>query len=580
MKELLHLFVKQLLYVRLNKKEKVMKKAFLFVIMTALLFCLFVISVSAVTITNIDGETLEVTTYEDAPARTKITISTDDVVVFNDGFVCPSAYVFKDSTYLEQKANMFDFSYIKGKTDKTYTYEDIVEVDIPQGVTSTSTYTFASHPALRRVSLPNTLTSIGNCFFEKVSTLEECVFEHKENSGLETIPSWMFANCTSLKAISFPDCVKYMKGNHQLGGCTNLTAIYLSKNLISTEGGNNGDGTFAHLAKGYFVNTPFTYDNIPEKPEIYYFPANYYTMTGEAFDTSTNLNRILVFRADNIDITVNGYTFEKATCDSNGTKPIIVFTGNVDKLSVGGWNVEKIYFANENDKSSSDITLTGSKSFVFCHADGNTTHLAEKVVDIEASCEVDAVKVTYCFCGCEMSKETVENSALGHDYREENKIYTFGSIYAQATSCMTCTRECGINSEAVSEGYVLADMGYSCCEYNNKVGISRTFNINKELLAEFEKVNGGVEIGFGITPYVENAPTPSILEDFAISEALKKENDEPLYSTINFIVTYGSDMYKDALIYIAGYAKVNGKIEFVDGAFNTISYNSIFELTK
>jgi hypothetical protein len=201
-------------------------------------------------------------------------------------------------------------------------------------------------------------------------------------------------------------------------------------------------------------------------------------------------------------------------------------------------------------------------------------HLAKTIKITEATCLTNEVRVTTCFCEHVMNTEIIENSALGHEYKEENKVYIFSSIYAEATSCMTCTRQCGINSETVNEGYVISDYGYSSCEYNNKVGVSRTFNVNKELLAEFENVNGGVEIGFGITPQKENE-TPNTLDDFAVSAALKKADDEAIYSTISFIVTYGSDEYKGALIYIAGYAKVKGEVDFVDDTFEAKSYNSI-----
>ncbi|MBQ8840883.1 MAG: leucine-rich repeat protein, partial [Clostridia bacterium] len=472
------------------------KKIFLALAISLLLVCLFAISVSA-----------EVTVYNDAPARTNITVSTDDVVVFSDGFCCPSGYVFKDSTYLNQKANMFDFSYINGKTNKTYTYDDIVEVDIPQGVISSAGYAFASHKALRRVSLPSTFTSIGGSFFEKVATLEECVFEHDENSGLEIIPDWMFAYCTSLRAISFPDCVKYMTGNTQLGGCTNLTAIYLSKNLISTQGGNNASGTFGQLPNGYFVNEPFTYDEIPEKPDVYYFPANLYTMTGEAFDTCRNLNKVLVFRADNIDITVNGYTFENAACDSNGTKPTIVFTGDVDKLDVKGWNVEKIIFANENDKSASDMELSGSKTFVFCHGD-NPDHLYAVAVDRAPTCTVDGVKGFECFCGEADPDEnnTIVDPAPGHKkdaivgiaYNGTNKFFDAGDT---TCTCKTCGEEYTVEGDAAAI-FVFRGLSAKEVEVYGKA-IIQTFAVNREAMKTYNDHSDYDVVGYGLVAATE-----------------------------------------------------------------------------
>ena len=475
--------------------------------------------------------------------------------------------------------------------------------------------------------------------FNSLDNLEYVYFPR--DSKLELPSCEVFSFNPKLKAVALPDnCEKIPDRGFK--SCASLEAVYLPSNLVTIMTNGGGLGAFAYDPNLYFVqewfsvldeNGEFLLDEfeMPQRPDVYFFPqtlTNLYDRTGggTGFHQNYKLNPYLVFGTNVTKMIVNdGLLFECGRADNPITA---IFLGDMTQLNVSTRESREKYtsyvFANANDKTIADVaiidngdrefSLNGDEYFYFCNgnvkykklpyreaynavygsyvnggtytaellaAQENTTHFSNPRLEVrtEAACEINIFITRTCFCGHDMGTEEIENSALGHDYREENKIYTFGSIYAQATSYMTCTRECGINSEAVDEGYVLADKGYSCCEYNNKVGILRAFDINKELLAEFEKVNGGVEIGFGITPYVEDAP-PSILEDFAISEALKKENDEPLYSTINFIVTYGSDIYKDALIYIAGYAKVNGKIEFVDGAFNAISYNSIFELTK
>ena len=95
-----------------------MKKKFVLMLaLIAVLSCLFVITVSA-----------EVITYNDAPSRTKIQISTDDIIEFYDGFTCPSAYVFKDVSTIgggkynkESFSSYMDFEYVNGKTGKGYT---------------------------------------------------------------------------------------------------------------------------------------------------------------------------------------------------------------------------------------------------------------------------------------------------------------------------------------------------------------------------------------------------------------------------------------------------------------------------
>jgi hypothetical protein len=79
---------KYLIFTDKLKRRKFMKKKLLFItLMIALFICLFVLSASAI-----------VTTYDDAPVRTKYQVSTNDVIEFYDGFICPTGYVFKDQS--------------------------------------------------------------------------------------------------------------------------------------------------------------------------------------------------------------------------------------------------------------------------------------------------------------------------------------------------------------------------------------------------------------------------------------------------------------------------------------------------
>lgn len=198
------------------------KKLLLILSIVIMVACLFVVTTSAETHTTIDGDEVEITTYNDAPTKTNITVSTDDVVVLKDGddiFVCPSAYVFKDSSTIASGKwgspslpNSFDFEYINGKTGKTYTFANVVEVDIPQGITSTGVYLAHKVTTLKRISFPDSVTSISSGSFEECTSIVECVFEHNENSNLTVFPQYFFSKATSLKSFSMPDCITSMAG--------------------------------------------------------------------------------------------------------------------------------------------------------------------------------------------------------------------------------------------------------------------------------------------------------------------------------------------------------------------------------
>ena len=254
-----------------------MKKKFVLMLaLIAVLSCLLVISVSA-----------EVTTYDDAPARTKIQISTDDIIEFYDGFTCPSAYVFKDVSTIgsgkynkESFSSHMDFEYINGKTGKTYTFADVKGFDIPEGVTTIKIYAGASLTTVKWISIPATAVNLDNAIFQGASGLEECIFEHGEDSTLTKFPAYTFFGCSSLKAFSMPDSITTIPGRAHFTKCSSLEAVYLSKNLEKWESGGGGSyvGTFDLCNKLYFVNEPFGKGEVPAKPTVYYFPKNLETI--------------------------------------------------------------------------------------------------------------------------------------------------------------------------------------------------------------------------------------------------------------------------------------------------------------
>ena len=196
-----------------------MKKKILFALtLVAMLVCVLAISVSA-----------EAKIYDDAPARVNLEVRTDDIIKFDDGFEFLSAYVFKDVTNLYENnsrlANFLDFSYVNEKAGKEYTAANIVEVDIPQGVTAVGKYTFISNSVVKRVSFPDSVTSLGNAIFQSATGLEECVLEFDESSSITRFPSYMFYGCSNLKAFSMPDCFTEIYDVATFKGCTKMTAV-------------------------------------------------------------------------------------------------------------------------------------------------------------------------------------------------------------------------------------------------------------------------------------------------------------------------------------------------------------------
>ena len=554
-----------------------MKKKLLFITLLAALFvCVFAISASAVEI------------YDDAPARTNITIREDDIVVFDDGYATLSAYVVKDNVKFSGPGS-FDFKYIEGKTGKTYSYSNIVELDIPQGVTSIGSNSFHknNNPAVKRVSFPNTVTSLGDCVFQECKSLEECTFEHGENDGLKAIPNWTFAHCTSLKAISFPDCIEKFTGNTQLGGCSNLTAIYLPKKLISSTGYGNTSATFGGLTKGYFVNEPFTYDNIPAKPDVYYFPAGYNSIGGEAFDSMMNLNKILVFQADGMTIS-DGYAFERAA-NGEGGLPIVVFTGDVASVSVGAWNVSAIYFANKNDVDAVSAGVSGSKTIYYCNAQGNTAHLAEPnaaKISIPATCTTNAFGASYCFCGFEMGESEIDGSALGHSYTVDLGAY-YVSYMEDSYYCTGCVRCDSVENGEKAFGALFVYYGYSCTEeaIGGSYSMSQFYGVNADAVEAYTSYTGKT-FEYGLVASGASNPLSCVDGNLVVADkSFTKDSKTFAHNFFGIKINGMSEKDLTTAIVFCAYVLDGDRVAYLDagettGTVSGTTYESVLAIIK
>ena len=534
-----------------------MKKIILTLAILSALVCLLAFSVSA-----------EVTTYTDAPQRTKYTVSTDDVVVFKDGFTCPSGYIFKDQQTIPAGGynrpatfpSCVDFEYINGKTEKVYTVEDIVAFDIPQGITFVGLYAFKDNTHIKRVSFPDSVTSLGNAIFQNATGLEECIFEHGEDSDLKTFPGYMFAACPNLKAFSMPDSITETKEVAHFAGCTNLGAVYLSKNLQTLTSGVQNSATFNGCNNMYFVNEPFTTsDTAPDKPTVYYFPKKLGSLPNECiFRYCNSLNDVLVF-GEGVTSVPQDCTFQ------NNTKNTVIFLGDMTNVNSKYWGTTTVIFANKADKSTSDVaTLVTSQKVIFCNADGNTEHFAEKTVDEEAKCEVNAGKVTYCFCGARISKEEISGTALSHDYDYVNGNATlvaviYKDLSMDGTKTVTCGI-CGVDNNTIKADKVFNYLGYS---KDGKGGFCMGYLINQEALKDYESKNGSVVYGFIASA---NNDTPLDASGNKEENVVQTVLTDSGYTAIDFILTaenWEDEAVASAKITLNMYVIVNNAVQYI-----------------
>ncbi|MBQ7225429.1 MAG: leucine-rich repeat domain-containing protein [Clostridia bacterium] len=550
------------------------KKIFLMLAVMAMLVCVFAISVSAATV-KFNGQDYTVTTYENVKAKTNIDVKNiNDVVIFSDGFCCPTAYVFKDQNYVNGHDSnhgdgkyAFDFGFINGERNKEYTFADILKLDIPQGVVKIGHRAFQDVTTLVEVSIPSSVTTIEGCAFEKAAGLKRCIFEHGEDDGLTNIPSWVFSDCTSLEALSIPDCVTTIDGYQFLTKCSNLTAVYLSKNLssFSYTNGDSNRGPFNECKKMYLVNEPFSYDSIPAKPEVYYFPSGLSSdvMTGTFFRNCASLNKVLVF-GTGVTAMTNNHFFEGC---GNET---VVFLGDMTQVSATSswpWSTKNIYFANVNDKSAADLTLSideSKQTAYFCHAADNTAHLSDPrkaVITKEPNCVDNAWSNTYCFCGAYMGEVEIPNSNNGGAHDLENATIVnivYSNFTAAGTKALKCPK-CGVDDIAGGEAPALFTcLGYSAPE-NGNGGIAVGFTVNGTAITEYEAVTNKT-VSYGIFAALKDRLNGGdIFADGNVNPCAIVA-DVTAYANAAFevkIVGFETDTQKTAQIALGAYVKVS-----------------------
>lgn len=96
------------------------------------------------------------------------------------------------------------------------------ELNVPQGVTRIKSSMFYQCRVLARISLPETLETIGDYAFNGCISLKSLPFEPLQK--LESIGLAAFENCTGLEEICIPSSVVYL-GKAAFAGCKNIRKV-------------------------------------------------------------------------------------------------------------------------------------------------------------------------------------------------------------------------------------------------------------------------------------------------------------------------------------------------------------------
>ena len=108
------------------------------------------------------------------------------------------------------------------------TYPNIKKVSIPDSVTSIGESTFQSCSALTSVTIPDSVTSIGSSAFQGCSALTSVTIPN----GVTSIGSYTFQSCSGLTSVTIPDSVTSI-GLNAFYGCSSLTSVSIPGRVTS-----------------------------------------------------------------------------------------------------------------------------------------------------------------------------------------------------------------------------------------------------------------------------------------------------------------------------------------------------------
>lgn len=99
-------------------------------------------------------------------------------------------------------------------------------IDVPEGVTAISKEAFVRCSKITSITLPSTLTEIGESCFEDCKSLQRIDIQE----GIKKIPNYCFQNCTRLGSIVLPNSVNQI-GCGSFSGCIALESIRGNDNV-------------------------------------------------------------------------------------------------------------------------------------------------------------------------------------------------------------------------------------------------------------------------------------------------------------------------------------------------------------
>ena len=257
----------------------------------------------------------------------------------------------------------------------------LTSITIPNSVTSIGAMAFFSCSNLTSITLPNSVTTLDNHVFNHCSSLTSITIPNSVTS----IGNWTFSDCSGLKSINIPNSIVSI-GEGAFNGCSSLTSITIPNSVTSI--GENAFWFCSSLSEVISnIETPF---KIPDgvfgcisDNAILYVPqgtkSKYQAFSGwtnhfkDIVESGVTQYSLSISVSGNGSVTYNGTSIRNSTSSftvDEGTSATLTFIPDngyqLTSVKVDGWELSNVKWINQytisNMSDNTSIVVTFEES--------------------------------------------------------------------------------------------------------------------------------------------------------------------------------------------------------------------------
>ena len=587
------------------------KKILLAVLMVAMLVCMLALSASADTIVpSSTDEYGTLTTFDTAIGNTGISNLKDDGTVARavlfDGtsyYTVPTTYILTESPKNQSgkvgEMLLINFNEINSKLGKSFNKNSIIRFEFPSDIAficnnnenlsnCNNVVEIIINDGLRFWENSSNMKVFTNCKKLKSIDVSKMIMEYPNATFA------MFEYCESLEYVKLPNSFKTDDGfityttDHMFSGCKKLEKI---ENYEGFFEGNTklSYKTFYNcqmlhnitLWDGLQTIEGRAFGNCKAITEII-IPDSVTKIgtTETVFESCTSLKKIVLPKK----VALGDYCFEKCTGLTDVWMPTEASTFSKQVFGQCGADLNvTFHFAT----SSNTITVTNAElnrdpyiSAIGKEGDARialNTPLSTKCTVFLGGHTLDEAKSNPCAGICAVCAIATLAENPIHNYAT---TIVYGNYLANGTKTMTCQNEgCAHKTAPVvsSVNPIITEFkGFSVSNDGN--GITFGYTFDNAAIAEFEKYNGKVELGF-VVAVKAFAGNDAYTSDKALRAVVTDE--EINYTGADFILRGNWDRnvtineetvdIKDVEFYMAGYLSTNGNVSYLNSTGSAAS---------